>query len=98
MQVMGSELRGILDSQRQLETRFDQLRLEGGRGGEGRAAYLKDHAHSLAATTQGVHHPSLVPRPLPTLRGGEWPGDMASIILHCKEHFPTDIIAAHKAG
>ena len=59
MQVMGSELRGILDTQRQLETRFDQLRLEGGRGGEGRAAYLKDHAHSLAATTQGVHHPTL---------------------------------------
>ena len=54
MQVMGSELRGILETQRQLETRFDQLRVEGGREGEGRAAYLKGHAHSLAATTQGV--------------------------------------------
>ena len=54
---MGDELRGILESQRQLETRFDQLRVEGeggGGGGEDRATYLRDQAHSLAATSQGV--------------------------------------------
>ena len=53
---MGDELRGILESQRQLETRFDQLRVEGGGGGGGedRAMYLRDQAHSLAATSQGA--------------------------------------------
>ena len=53
---MGDELRGILESQRQLETRFDQLRVEGGGGGGGedRATYLRDQAHSLAATSQGA--------------------------------------------
>ena len=53
---MGDELRGILESQRQLETRFDQLRVEGGGGGGGdRATYLRDQAHSLAATSQSVY-------------------------------------------
>ena len=53
---MGDELRGILESQRQLEIRFDQLRVEGGEGGGGeRATYLRDQAHSLAATSQGVY-------------------------------------------
>ena len=54
---MGDELRGILESQRQLETRFDQLRVEGGGGGGvERATYLRDQAHSLAATSQGVYN------------------------------------------
>ena len=44
---MGEELRGILENQRQLEIKFENLTLEGGVAG------LKDHAHSLSATTQG---------------------------------------------
>lgn len=44
---MGDELKQILESQRQLESEFDQLNLDSS-GGK-----LKEHAYSLNATAQG---------------------------------------------
>lgn len=48
LQVMGDELKQILDSQRQLEVQVDGLGLDGGR--------LRDQAHSINATAQGRKH------------------------------------------
>ncbi len=48
-QVMGDELKQILESQRHLESEFEGMGLDGGR--------LRDHAHSLNATAQGKSCP-----------------------------------------
>ena len=45
---MGDELKQILESQRQLESEFDQLSLDSSGGGK-----LKERAYSLNAAAQG---------------------------------------------
>ena len=47
-QVMGDELLHILENQRQLEQKFEQLMETGGGGAD-----LRDEAHSLATSTHG---------------------------------------------
>ena len=48
---MGGELKRILDGQRQLEEQFNQLTLDEESSG---VHQLRDHAHSINATTQGA--------------------------------------------
>lgn len=47
---MGGELKRILEGQRQLEEQFNQLSDMDSAGLSG----LKDHAHSINATAQGI--------------------------------------------
>ncbi len=47
---MGGELKRILDGQRQLEEQFNQLTVDEESSG---VQQLRDHAHSINATTQG---------------------------------------------
>ena len=49
---MGGELKRILDGQRQLEEQFNQLTLDEESSG---VQQLRDHAHSINATTQGIY-------------------------------------------
>ena len=49
---MGDELVQILESQRQLEQKFDQLTMDGGVE-RSLLPNLRDHAHSLTSATHG---------------------------------------------
>lgn len=51
LQLMGGELKRILEGQRQLEEQFNQLTLDEECSG---VQQLRDHAHSINATTQGI--------------------------------------------
>lgn len=48
---MGGELKRILDGQRQLEEQFNQLSVDMDSSG---AHQLREHAHSINATAQGM--------------------------------------------
>lgn len=48
---MGGELKRILEGQRQLEEQFNQLTLDEEKSG---VHHLRDHAHSINATAQGL--------------------------------------------
>lgn len=48
---MGGELKRILEGQRQLEEQFNQISLDVDTSG---GHQLRDHAHSINATAQGV--------------------------------------------
>lgn len=51
---MGGELKRILEGQRQLEEQFNQLTHDADSSGAGGVKQLREHAHSINATAQGI--------------------------------------------